>query len=225
MRGNVSGSFASGYWYEPGSAFYYSEETLPTYGTWSVTLAPNNNSFNGTFYYGEDNLTPYPYFETRIDSLSPTVSQCWYSGSDASSLKGEYSLKVEGLETTWAVCDAGETYYYSSYTYVVDGEQAGFGFSQGLIRDGIYRGDWTQGGYQAGVELVAPFEDGIRSTWWQGGFDIAYVDNSFSHLVDDYTFKSSKVSQDECFEYFSSFGSATSLQVSLAAFFMALALF
>ena len=221
IRGTITGDTATGRWYEPGSALYSRDETLASSGSFSITLAGDDNSWTGTFSY--DDGETRPWVVTRIDALPPTESQCWSTSSDNDSLEGTWSLQ----NTLWFMCDSngGSDRYYSTYSYQnEDGIVADTGFSQGIIENGIYRGEWTQSGVQAGVELIAAYgSNQLRSTWWQGdSFLLApeFVNNPFSHLIDTYNPVDDDASDEQCFSYFSNAGTFSASLLSAFAVVM-----
>jgi hypothetical protein len=224
MRGTVEGNTATGKWYDPGSGNYMNDETTPTTGSFTLTLADDDQSWSGTYSY-EGSTETFSWEADRIDSTVPTNSQCWLTSQTGDSLEGEWELGA----TFWYVCDAdnGSDRYYGSYSYTNpdNGMVVGTGFSQGIYQDGLYRGEWTQAGVQAGVEIIGFFDNSkLRSSWWQGQAYLnasEFVDNSFSHAVDDYSFVDDEVTDLQCVSYFSVDGAST-LSLSFLAFVVSL---
>lgn len=222
MRGSVSGNTATGKWYEPGSGLYENNQTLPSTGTFSLTLADDGQSWSGTYSYPGVSLS-LPWNANRIDNLVPSNSQCWFAAEEVDSMAGNWRFG----ETFWYLCDAdgGDDLYFSTYSYTDNNVVVGTGFSQGLVQDGIYRGEWTQAGFQAGVELFGLFgTNGLRSSWWQGQAMMdapLFVSNTFSHNIDDYTLTDGDVTEKQCASYFSIDTSAASNVLPWSTLFFA----
>src|SRR3989338_4768332 len=51
MRGTVTGSVVVGNWYAVGSALYEEDEVFPSYGSFTLTLSDDDNSWSGSFTY------------------------------------------------------------------------------------------------------------------------------------------------------------------------------
>ena len=216
MRGTVNGNVATGNWYEPGTAQYYEdlEDLAQTTGTFTLTLATDLNSWSGSYRY-EGSSTDFLWTAERLDSNVPSDSQCWYSSQKSNAVPGQWRLPEDG--TNWWLCqttEEGQVRYFGTYETIEAGE-AYQGSSQGLVKDGIFRGEWISFAEDFGQELIAPIGDqGLRSSWWRNmaHLDAADSENYLAnHELNDYAPVNKDASRQDCFAYFSSASSISQM--------------
>mmetsp|Transcript_26922 Transcript_26922/g.75260 ORF Transcript_26922/g.75260 Transcript_26922/m.75260 type:complete len:287 (+) Transcript_26922:75-935(+) len=207
MRGTVVGNAAVGRWYEGGGVTARAGEngvSHPTWGTFSLVLSGDDQSFSGTWDYG-DGSTGGIWDETRVSIDEPTDSQCWrrHATVTSDSILGRWEDPNSSYEI--AVCrTAEEDRFYDTYTHDFGQE----GFTSGIIVDGVYMGQWFE--YQNvhyGVVIYDTYArvEGFRAVWW----DIAAIDdvpsnidNGLLHGMEDYDEYNGLANDRQCTAYY-----------------------